>query len=107
MHIKKIHLVSFRAHTDTTVEFAKGVNLIYGANGSGKTNILEAIHYIALTKSFLASNDTYALRKGCGFFEISGAFSSLRRASFSARIAFVPGEGKRIFINQSPLPQVV
>ena len=106
MYIKEIHLVSFRAHSKTSVQFAPGVNLIYGANGAGKTNILEAIHYLALTKSFLASKDAYALRNGCGFFEITGELSSQRRASFGARIAFVPAEGKRIFINQSPLPRL-
>ena len=106
MYIQKIQLISFRAHVDTSVQFAPGVNLIYGANGAGKTNILEAIHYLALTKSFLASNDNYALRAGSSFFEVNGEFSSQRRASFSARIAFVPDGGKKIFINQSPLPKL-
>ena len=106
MYIKKVHLQSFRAHTDTTIEFAPKVNLIYGSNGAGKTNVLEAIHYMALSKSFLASKDVYALKKNAVFFEVSGEFSGTQRPSFSARLAYVPSEGKRIFVNQAPLEKL-
>lgn len=106
MHIKKVQLVSFRAHRDTLIEFAPKVNLIYGANGVGKTNVLEAIHYLALSKSFLTSKDVYALRKGDAFFEVNGEFSSIQRPSFTARIAYVPEEGKRIFVNQAALEKL-
>lgn len=43
MIIKKIHLENYRSHSNTTVELSKGVNLILGVNGSGKSSILEAI----------------------------------------------------------------
>ena len=106
MRIKKIQLVSFRAHRGTEIEFAPKVNLIHGVNGAGKTNVLEAIHYLALSKSFLTSKDVYALRKGATFFEVNGEFSSVQRPSFSTRIAYVPEEGKRIFVNQAALEKL-
>ena len=43
MFIKKVHLENYRSHSNTTVEFSKGVNLILGMNGKGKSSILEAI----------------------------------------------------------------
>ncbi len=106
MYIKTVQLLSFRAHADTTIRFAPKVNLLYGANGAGKTNVLEAIHYLALSKSFLSSKDVYALRKGAPFFEVNGELSGTKRPAFTARIAYVPEEGKRIFVNQAPLEKL-
>ncbi len=57
MEIKFLKLTNFRNHKDKTVEFEKGINLIQGNNGIGKTNILEAIHLIATGKSMRAKYD--------------------------------------------------
>ena len=43
MHINKIRLVNFRGMEDLTVEFKKGINIIIGNNGSGKTLLLNGI----------------------------------------------------------------
>ena len=76
----------------------------------GKTNVLEAIHYLCLTKSFLASKDQYVLRFGAASFETTGAFIREDGVQMQAKLIFVPGEGKRIFINKIPqntLSQVI
>lgn len=57
MEIKSLKLKNFRNHIDKTIEFEKGINLIQGNNGVGKTNILEAIHLIATGKSIRARYD--------------------------------------------------
>ena len=106
MQIKQIRLISFRTHRETFIEFTPKVNLLYGANGVGKTNILEAIHYLALSKSFLAVKDTYALRKGDRFFELEATVSGEQRSEMTVRLAYMPDEGKRIFVNQSPLEKL-
>lgn len=106
MHIRSLRLVSFRAHADSTLRFAPKVNLLYGPNGAGKTNVLEAIHYLCLGKSFLASKDSYALRKGAPFFEIEGRFESDNGRDVTMRLAYVPVEGKRIFVNRAPLERL-
>ena len=43
MLIKKVSLENYRSHSNKVIEFSKGVNLILGKNGKGKTSILEAI----------------------------------------------------------------
>lgn len=76
----------------------------------GKTNILEAIHYLCLTKSFLASKDQYVLRFGATSFETAGTFIREDGVHMHAKLVFVPSEGKRIFINKIPqntLSQVI
>ena len=51
-YITKLSLKNFRSYKSLDVEFSKGINLIYGDNGQGKTNILEAINFLSLLKSF-------------------------------------------------------
>lgn len=106
MILNTLHLRAFRAHTDSHLQFSPKINLIYGANGAGKTNILEAIHCLCLSKSFLVSKDTYILRKGAPFYEVEGAFSGEHRPRLLVRLAYWPEEGKRIFINKNPLPRL-
>jgi DNA repair protein SbcC/Rad50 len=45
MRINKVNLINYRNHTETAVEFVKGINLILGRNGAGKSSVLEAIGY--------------------------------------------------------------
>ncbi len=106
MTINHLRLVSFRAHEDSRVSFRPKVNLIYGPNGAGKTNLLEAIHYAALSKSFISSKDLYVLRKGAPFFEVEGEFAGVQRKELTVRLVFMPDEGKKIFINKSPLDRL-
>ncbi len=106
MIINHLRLISFRAHEESNPVFGPKVNLIYGPNGAGKTNILEAIHYLALSKSFLTATDSYALRKGAAFFELEGGFSGMHRAGLQVRLAYMPEEGKRMFINKAPLERL-
>ncbi|MDD2483386.1 MAG: DNA replication and repair protein RecF [Candidatus Shapirobacteria bacterium] len=56
MYLSKLLLQNFRSHTQQLLEFDPKLNLIIGPNGSGKTNILEAISLLAAGKSFRASS---------------------------------------------------
>lgn len=106
MILRSLRLRSFRAHAETEVAFAPKINLLHGPNGAGKTNLLEAVHYLCLSKSFLAARDRYALRKGSPYFEVEGRFTGVRRAEMNARIVYVPGEGKKIFVGGAPLDRL-
>lgn len=106
MRINSLRLTSFRAHNASEVAFGEKVNLIYGPNGAGKTNMLEAIHYLALSKSFLASSDSYVLQQGAPFFEVEGQFAGSHRSEFGVRLVYMPREGKRMFLNKSPLERL-
>ena len=50
--LKKLRIQNFRSYADDTFEFSPGINIIVGSNGSGKTNLLEAVLMITGTKSF-------------------------------------------------------
>ncbi len=106
MHLRSLRLHSFRAHAETVLDLSPGVNLFVGPNGAGKTNLLEAVHYLCLSKSFLTSTDAHAVRRGEAFFEVEGQFEGEHRSALKVRLALLPGEGKRAFINGSPLERL-
>ena len=106
MVLTELILRGFRAHEHSELSLSSGLNLIYGPNGSGKTNLLEAIHFLALGKSFLASKDSYSLRFGAPFFDLRGTFEQEGRSAFEVRVIFKPDEGKRILVNGAPLERL-
>jgi len=103
MVLQHIKLKDFRFHEAAEFAFGPGVNLICGPNGTGKTNILEAIHFLALTKGFLTSSDEILLRRESTFFEIVGRFAGERRSQITVRTVFAKGVGKKLFVNGSEI----
>ena len=74
MYLKSLQLVNFKNYAEGSYEFSDKVNAVVGANGSGKTNLLDAIHYMSLCKSYFLSQDGYAVRFGEEAFAIHGEF---------------------------------
>ena len=74
MYIKDIQLINFKNYSERTFEFSQGVNCILGLNGVGKTNLLDAIHYLSMTKSYFNSVDYQSIRHEEAFFAIHGNF---------------------------------
>jgi DNA replication and repair protein RecF len=72
MYLKKLSLTNFKNYEQTDLEFSPKINCIVGNNGVGKTNILDAIHYISLTKSFFNNIDSISIRHGEDYFIIQG-----------------------------------
>ena len=106
MKINSIKLQFFRNHEKTEVEFAPHLNLFTGPNGSGKTNLIDAIHYLCMTRSFVASSDQYVAHHDKKYFMIEGFFEGEIRSSFKVSCSYSRGEGKKIFVNDSPLDRL-
>jgi len=68
MHLKKLILTNFKNYELNELEFSPKINCFVGNNGVGKTNILDAIHYLSLTKSFFNSIDSISVRHGEDYF---------------------------------------
>ena len=62
MRIKKLKVENFRNLENLDIEFSKGVNIIYGNNAQGKTNIIESIYIFSFGKSFRANKDIELLK---------------------------------------------
>jgi len=74
MHLKKLSLSNFKNYEQAEIEFSPRINCFVGNNGVGKTNILDAVHYLSLTKSFFNVIDSISIRHGEDFFIITGTF---------------------------------
>jgi len=99
MKLQLIRLRNFRNYADTTLDCADGCNLFLGDNGQGKTNLLEAIAYLSLTKSVFGSNDTTVLSIGRDFFELEGRFQSDVGTQTSVRAAYSVAEEKSVMLD--------
>ena len=64
MNLKKLELTHFRSHTALLLDFDPGTNLFVGRNGAGKTNIVEAIGYLATLRSHRVANDQFLIQRG-------------------------------------------
>ncbi len=102
MIINKISLKNFRNFSDVEFLFNNKINFIMGINGSGKTTILESIHYLAFTKSFKTLFDKETIKNEENYFQIFGDFKSEKKTDL-VNLNFVKGEGKRILINNQVL----
>ncbi len=74
MYLKKLSLTSFKNYEQADLEFSPKINCFVGNNGVGKTNILDAIHYLSLTKSFFNNIDSVNIRHNDEYFIIHGSF---------------------------------
>jgi len=74
MYLRKLTLINFRNYQEATLEFSDSVNCFTGNNGSGKTNLLDAIYYLSMTRSYFSATDSHNIRHGEQMFMIQGEF---------------------------------
>ena len=72
--LEKAVISDFRNITLQELEFSPNINCISGNNGEGKTNLLDAIYYLSMTKSAFVSSDRFNFRHGCEEFSLSGTY---------------------------------
>lgn len=97
MILDDFHLHNFRNYADSRVRFSPGVNILIGHNAQGKTNMLEAIYVLALTKSYRTSNDHDLIRWGQATGRIAGTVTK-RVGKVPLSLAFT-SKGKRAKVN--------
>jgi len=73
--LKKIVIQNFRNIELQELEFSPKMNCICGGNGEGKTNLLDAIWYLSMTKSAFLPGDKFGFRYGCDSFGLSGTYA--------------------------------
>ncbi len=74
MHLESLDLLLFKNYDEAHLALARRVNCFTGPNGSGKTNLLDAIHYLALTKSAFSPTDGLSIQHGADYAMVRGRF---------------------------------
>lgn len=74
MYLHWLKLRNFKNFVESEWEFSPKINAFVGSNGVGKTNVLDAVHYMALTKSYLNYSDAQNINFDSDFFSLEGNF---------------------------------
>jgi DNA replication and repair protein RecF len=74
MFLQKLTVTNFKNYEDATLHFSDKINCFIGDNGAGKTNLLDAIHYLSFCKSYFNPVDTQNIRHKESFFSIHGTY---------------------------------
>lgn len=75
MFLKQLSLINFKNYAEFEAKFSEKINCFVGNNGMGKTNLLDAIHYLSFCKSFFNTIDSQNIKHNEGFFVVQGLFN--------------------------------
>ena len=103
MYIKQIKIDNFRNYNSVVVNLNSNINIFYGNNASGKTNLLESIYVLGLTKSHRAVIDNSLTRKGSNFFHLEGI---LVKKNFTYKLEIINKLHKKLFIDNKEINKI-
>ncbi|GAA4830437.1 DNA replication/repair protein RecF [Algivirga pacifica] len=72
MYLKELNIINFKNYEEAHISFSPEINCLVGPNGCGKTNLLDAIHYLSMTRSAISSVESQNVKHGERFFMILG-----------------------------------
>lgn len=101
LHIRHLHLVDFRTYSSVDIDLPAGPIALVGANGMGKTNIIEAIGYLSTLGSHRVASDAPLVRQGAAAARIAAEVVRDDRA-LTVEIDIVPGSSNKARINNAP-----
>jgi DNA replication and repair protein RecF len=74
MHLEKLNALNYKNYEELDISLNPRINVFIGKNGSGKTNVLDAIYYLSLTKSAFSLIDAHCIRHAENHFMLKGIF---------------------------------
>ena len=103
MKISSLKLLNFRNYERAELNFQDNLNIIYGNNGSGKTNLVEAIYALSITKSFRNNNDKNLIKKGELSTNIEGVVINNTENVYQV---IINKEGKKVKIDKNVILKI-
>ncbi len=105
MHVTALGLVDFRSYPQVEVTLEPGVTSFVGPNGQGKTNLVEAIHYVATHGSHRVASDAPLVRAGATRAVVRTEIHTDTDRDLVVEIEINPGKSNRARLNRSPVPR--
>ena len=99
MYLKSIKLFQFKNYEEKTLKFSPHMNCLVGKNGVGKTNLLDAIHYLCLTRSAFNTIEQQNVLHGTSFFMIQGEMEKSTK-DYTLLCSYQNGKKKVFKVNQ-------
>ncbi len=104
MHLTRLALTDFRSYAAVDLSLGPGVTILLGANGQGKTNLVEAAAYVATLASHRVSTDAPLVRRGAERAIVRAAITSAARDTL-VELEINPGRANRARLNRAPVPR--
>ena len=99
MRLNNLQLRNFRNYEEFSAEFVPGVNLILGDNAQGKTNLLEAIHYLSTGHGFRTRKEAELIRFDGEFADLEGSVFSQEREQNLRAVLFSGRKARQLYLN--------
>ena len=104
MHLTHLSLADFRSYAAVELPLQPGVTALIGPNGQGKTNLVEAVGYLATLGSHRVANDAPLVRLGADRAIVRATVVRDRRSAL-LEVEITPGKANRARVNQAPVPR--
>jgi DNA replication and repair protein RecF len=100
MYLSSLQLLNYKNLDESHLEFSENINLITGRNGSGKTNLLDAIHFVLSSRSATSSSDYQAIRHDQEFLLLKAALH-IGNELKNVHLSMQNDKGRSIRVNDS------
>jgi len=101
MFLQHLNILQFKNIEEKSIDFHRKIVALVGNNATGKTNVLDAIHYLSMTKSYFSSSDTMNIQHNKDYFVLFGKFDN-GTETFEVSCSVKKNNGKQVFLNQKP-----
>ena len=104
MFLSEINLQNFRNYSKLKLKFKKNINIFIGNNAQGKTNILESIYFLSITKSHRTTKENFLIKDNEVMTKVTG---KVKNESISKKYeVMLNTNGKRVSINDNPIKKI-
>ncbi|WP_162054038.1 DNA replication/repair protein RecF [Pontibacter pamirensis] len=100
MLLENLSLLYFKNYEEATLSFSEHINCFIGDNGSGKTNLLDAIYYLSITKSAFPGTELQSIKQGEDLFMVKGRFE-VEGSKHTVQVSLKQGQKKTVTHNKA------